>query len=938
LCAFVPRWFQRSLAATRALPPLPVLEMPRWASRVAERLAQRVRHSWPSCALVLLVAPVYLSSLPTGLTERNRGADGGELVAAALSGGTAHPPGYPLYCLLLRGASALVPAADPIDVAHHASAVLGLLAGLLVAATTRRCLEPALERSWATDLAALLAGAVYCFGRAAFSQALIAEVYALHGVFVALLIWLTVGAILEPSRVRPGYAAVFGLTCGLAISHHLTAVAVTAVCGLALLLWSGDRLRRPHALAALLASGMLGLLPWLYLPLTAATEPRLSWGTPSSWQQFQWLVTAAQYRYRFGGSLADAFARLASQYSLRQATALVLGLATLAALVVSFSCLPGQKTPRSAQRRVVWLLLALLAVNTLSSMPYAIADLQSYFLPAEACVAVLAGIGCYCVIGALTDVLKRPWLVHATAWSLVTLCVAWSLAYVVASRRRTWPEQAGSAGSRHLAVLAAGRARRRPWRCDGLRALVRAARAEPPRRSGRDQSRASATEMVLDGESPHAAAALAEEARGLTDSATRARDRRQLRATTDRRGPRCGRSARLFAQCARTAHLLRAQLKARAQASESGPLKSRVARAVLLSFLSLSVPQPAVAAPAQGSVVRVLAVGCEHEPSDATRLIELLQVELAQQGISVQAAVTPLTADQTVLAPDELALVTVAAEDCTSNAREVRLEVVDQVTNKRLERRMLIADLAAAERPRALAISIAELLQAAWAETELDRHTEPGLLLPQKAREQLMRRLAVRPPAPSAPPQDSPPQATQPVKRGPPRRWSLELGALARAFPSAGMAWLGGDASARYRLASPVAVRQGVELTTGGGSMPTRSANGGVLNVTGETVLGHLSVSLITDGATQLEIGPRLSVGYTHLTGNARENSGALVIYGVEGELRFAISSRWGLGLGADIGRTLAGVSVEELGTELSAALGNVGVTTGLRFGVAFRP
>jgi hypothetical protein len=152
------------------------------------------------------------------------------------------------------------------------------------------------------------------------------------------------------------------------------------------------------------------------------------------------------------------------------------------------------------------------------------------------------------------------------------------------------------------------------------------------------------------------------------------------------------------------------------------------------------------------------------------------------------------------------------------------------------------------------------------------------------------------------------------------------------------MAWLGGDASARYRLATAFAVRQGVEVTTGAGSIPTQSANGGVLNVTGETVLAHLGVSLATDGATQLEVGPRLSAGYTHFAGKELEHSGALVILGVEGALRLAISARWELALGADIGHTFVGVSVEEFDGSLSSAIGNVGVTTSLRFGVAFRP
>ena len=45
---------------------------------------------------------VYLASLAPGLTWANFGADGGDLIAAAATGGVAHPTGYPFYLLLAR--------------------------------------------------------------------------------------------------------------------------------------------------------------------------------------------------------------------------------------------------------------------------------------------------------------------------------------------------------------------------------------------------------------------------------------------------------------------------------------------------------------------------------------------------------------------------------------------------------------------------------------------------------------------------------------------------------------------------------------------------------------------------------------------------------------------------------------------------------------------
>ena len=54
---------------------------------------------------------LYAASLAPGLTWAHQGADGGELLAAAAANGVPHPPGYPLYIMLLQlwlGATGLV--------------------------------------------------------------------------------------------------------------------------------------------------------------------------------------------------------------------------------------------------------------------------------------------------------------------------------------------------------------------------------------------------------------------------------------------------------------------------------------------------------------------------------------------------------------------------------------------------------------------------------------------------------------------------------------------------------------------------------------------------------------------------------------------------------------------------------------------------------------
>src|SRR5688572_26223504 len=56
----------------------------------------------PPAVLVLSLLAIYLSAMAPGLTWANGGADGGDLITAAATGGIAHPTGYPLYLLLAR--------------------------------------------------------------------------------------------------------------------------------------------------------------------------------------------------------------------------------------------------------------------------------------------------------------------------------------------------------------------------------------------------------------------------------------------------------------------------------------------------------------------------------------------------------------------------------------------------------------------------------------------------------------------------------------------------------------------------------------------------------------------------------------------------------------------------------------------------------------------
>lgn len=177
--------------------------------------------------------------------------------------GIGHPTGYPVY-LLLNWAFGHLPIGS---LAYR----INLLSALFGAATAA-LLVPLLARLGAgryAPIGALWIALSYTF----WSQAIIAEVYTLHALYLvaalsAILAWGEEG--------RPAGLAWALFFIGLAFSHHL--LIVTAIAGFAAYAMVTDRralLRRPALLGAA-AGAMAGTLPYAYLFWrTAAGAPYL---------------------------------------------------------------------------------------------------------------------------------------------------------------------------------------------------------------------------------------------------------------------------------------------------------------------------------------------------------------------------------------------------------------------------------------------------------------------------------------------------------------------------------------------------------------------------------------------------------------------------------------------------------------------------------------
>ena len=196
------------------------------------------------------------------------GGDNGELATIAVTGGAAHPPGYPLFALYLQAARGL--SSSPAHAAAIANALLGCA---MVVVLLQAC------RAWGASAgASAVVVVVASLGPAPWALASQAEVFTLNALFAAILLLLTApGAEARPGRRAPALAFV----AGLALANHYTIGALAPI-GLPAFVRAVRGSTRPAAaLTASSAALIAGLAPYGYLfavgPM-GADPSTWSWG------------------------------------------------------------------------------------------------------------------------------------------------------------------------------------------------------------------------------------------------------------------------------------------------------------------------------------------------------------------------------------------------------------------------------------------------------------------------------------------------------------------------------------------------------------------------------------------------------------------------------------------------------------------------------------
>ena len=321
---------QRFHACTQLEGPLDIAASPPLTTRT--RLLERLRAGSNAGNLAAVTsfavaAFVYVRTLLPGVSF-------GDWADAQLNPyrlGIMHPTGYPLFVLLGK-LFTLIPANSVawrmnLLSATAAAAVVGVAVLIMV----RLGIRPVI---------AAAAGLALAFTGTLWQEATFSEMNSFHLLLVALLLHR---ALVWRATRRPRDLLIGAFIGGLCVSNHGLAITVVPIVVLFVLLDARHELaRNPWLLVRSGGAFVLGLVPYLYIPLRASFGPADVYGQFLTWDGFFAHVSGAQFRSAMHFLSLDSIGAAAAAMpgvvddilSLSNVVFLVAGIAGIAILVL----------------------------------------------------------------------------------------------------------------------------------------------------------------------------------------------------------------------------------------------------------------------------------------------------------------------------------------------------------------------------------------------------------------------------------------------------------------------------------------------------------------------------------------------------------------------------------------------------------------------------
>ncbi|XP_078492165.1 protein O-mannosyl-transferase TMEM260 [Ciona intestinalis] len=345
----------------------------------------------PSIIFCIVLA-LYTSSIYPSVP----GGDSGELVIAARELGVAHPPGYPLFTMLAK-LFQVIPFVSPVWSVGFMCACFG--------AATAAVLFSLLHRMTGSILSGVFTSSVFAFSQSTWMWSITAEVFSLNNFFIVSLLWVTIrfSEQCQEKGKYPGNILYTGcFICGVSLTNQHTMVVYVAFTSL----WVISVLLKPRVMdisifSKMVASFLVGLLPYIYLPISSIfSNARSTWGDHSSFSSFINHLLRIQYgsfQLAHGISAANFTNNIwaHSMHCLNNLTNTVVILAVIGAMV-------GQRATRLEFHQPIILWFAMMIgysaffawlANLDPKDPLYYGVMERFWLQSDIIICVLAGLG-----------------------------------------------------------------------------------------------------------------------------------------------------------------------------------------------------------------------------------------------------------------------------------------------------------------------------------------------------------------------------------------------------------------------------------------------------------------------------------------------------------------------------------------------------------------
>jgi hypothetical protein len=231
------------------------------------------------------------------------GGDAGELVAEGCALGTAHPPGYPLYTLLVGAVVRLSAQVDyswfgvydlptPAFIVNIMSCCFGAISSGLIASTVFRLTKSlgndTSKNALLTKVSCAIASSImWSFSPLNWEYNTEAEVFALHNMFVSAILFVltvygeviaTINSKASTTSQEKRIVVIGAFVCGLSLTNQHTSI-LLIIPVVAYVFRQSSIFSRPRLLMASTVAFLFGLSPYIVFPVLATIRPHAgSWG------------------------------------------------------------------------------------------------------------------------------------------------------------------------------------------------------------------------------------------------------------------------------------------------------------------------------------------------------------------------------------------------------------------------------------------------------------------------------------------------------------------------------------------------------------------------------------------------------------------------------------------------------------------------------------